>query len=142
MKLKLILNFLVITKDDKATQWFYCGTKSCMLIRNEKLVFLVSTLCFGQRSYMILCAETDVCRKKNLINIIIILFTGMRSSFASFNKFEIIGHIIRRVYLGDKRFDDECRLAYIRVLHSWRILWHATSIYIVPLLSSKRKFCK
>lgn len=33
-------------------------------VRNEKLVSLVSTLRFRWRSYMILCAETDVYRNK------------------------------------------------------------------------------
>lgn len=33
-------------------------------MRNEKLVFLVSILRFGRRSYVISCAETDVRRNK------------------------------------------------------------------------------
>lgn len=87
-------------------------------MRNEKLVFLVSTLRFGRRSYVISCAETDVCRNN---------YNKYNNFFGSalndlplllLPSIKIVGHIIRRVSVGGKRFDDECRLAYIRVLHS------------------------
>lgn len=69
-------------------------------------------------SYVISCAETDVNKYNKYNNNFFYRSKSIEQpSFASFNKFEMVGHIIRRVSLGSKRFDDDCELAYITFVY-------------------------
>lgn len=119
-------------------------------VRNEKLVFLVF-------AFQTEIAQNRVCRCRHLwcnnsfssrkfwaICFNIILF------FFSINKSEITRSIVRRasrcnlILSGNKCFNDmSARMsAYIFMYYILEEFYGKLQLYIVLLLSSKRKFCK